>query len=622
MPWPQLRTCQQEAFDQYMADRKHKREWLAMLTPGAGKTIFALHVAATLKQMGAAYRIAVYVPSDSLRQQWADVASVFGLELLPVRFPSDYNDHDSDGFVATYAQMNPAGAERAFRAVTSTPTLAILDEAHHLGDDKTWGAGTQRALTHAENILMLTGTPWRSDDARIPWCTYDEETGRVEVDFAYEYGNAVADNVCRAVEIHAYDGQARYLDNATEVTKSLKDTAKGRELGKMFDAVFDPKQQWTPMLLEKAHQLLTDRRRDVPDAGGLVVTDSKDTARAIAKILQRISGEEPTVVISEDDDAVAKLDAFRHDGSKLWLVAIRMVSEGVDVPRLMVGCYLSRWKTPLFFRQYVGRFVRTRPECPPHYDAHIIIPAVSVLMELSTEIEQELRDQLCRFDDDELDAADAGPDPGTATATATATATVPAQGRETSTQHEGAGQAELFDMDGSPACESAPRATGTVIIEAGSAEFYRSDRRGIGQPADIYLPGRQACIDHNIPTTWARNMAELLIKQRLASPDNSVSTVPQPMPVVPAYKKKDMIRAEVDRHVDRLARMQSRRSGNDSKQERGRRQTTINSDLMRRFGARPDCTTSTLKRILDHLTTEIRKEAARDVTRHGKHRVR
>ncbi|MFF0484987.1 DEAD/DEAH box helicase [Streptomyces sp. NPDC004435] len=615
MPWPQLRTCQQEAFDQYMADRKCKREWLAMLTPGAGKTIFALYVAATLKQMGVIYRVAVYVPSDSLRQQWADVASVFGLELLPVRFPSDYNDHDSDGFVATYAQMNPAGAERAARAITSAPTLAILDEVHHLGDDKTWGAGTQRALAHAENILMLTGTPWRSDDARIPWCAYDEETGRVQVDFAYEYGNAVADSVCRAVEIHAYDGQARYLDNATEVTKSLKDTSKGRELGKMFNAVFDPAQQWTPMLLEKAHRLLVDRRRDVPDAGGLVVTDNKETAKAIAKLLTRISGEEPTVVISEDEDAVAKLDAFRNDGSKLWLVAIRMVSEGVDVPRLMVGCYLSRWKTPLFFRQYVGRFVRTRAECPPHYDAHIIIPAVSVLMELSTEIEQELRDQLHRFDDDELDADDDTQPTGRESA-----ASIPEQRQEAAAQAV-AEQAELFDIDGNPTCETDRASTDTVILEAGGAEFYRSDRRGIGQSAAIYLPGHQACIDHNIPTTYARNMAELLAKQRPAPPDTSAPATTA-APVLPAYKKKDMIRAEVDRHVDRLARMQCRRAGSDSSQERGRRQTTINTDLMRRFGARPDCTTSTLKRILDHLATEIRKEAARDLTRHGKNRVR
>ncbi|REK89557.1 ATP-dependent helicase [Streptomyces inhibens] len=616
MPWPQLRTCQQEAVDRYMADRKGRREWLAMLTPGAGKTIFALYVAATLKEMGVISRVAVYVPSDSLRQQWADVASVFGLELLPVKDPSDYNDRESDGFVATYAQMNASGAERAFRAVTSTPTLAILDEVHHLGDNKTWGEGTQRALTHAENILMLTGTPWRSDDCPIPWCRYDAETGRVLVDFAYEYGNAVADNVCRAVEIHAYDGQARYLDNATEITKSLRDTGTGRELGRMFDAVFDPEQEWTPALLNKAHQLLVDRRRDVPDAGGLVVTDSKETAKAIAKLLTLISGQEPTVVISEDDHAVEKLNGFREDGSKMWLVAIRMVSEGVDVPRLMVGCYLSRWKTPLFFRQYVGRFVRTRPECPPHFDAHIIIPAVSVLMELGTEIEQELRDQLSRFDDDELDADDAAEAP----VETSPTLPIPQQRHENTAGGE-AEQAELFDLDGNPAFMDGPeaQARGTVILEAGSAEFYRSDRRGIGQPAKIYLPGHEACLEHNIPTTYARHMAEFLATQArigIAAP------IPPPAAPMPAYKKKDMIRAEVDRHVDRLARMQCRRNGNDSTQERGKRQTAINTDLMRRFGARPDCTTSTLKRILDHLATEIKKEAARDGARRRTHRAR
>ena len=604
MPWPTLRTCQQEAFDQYMADRKQKREWLAMLTPGAGKTIFALYVAATLKQMGVIRRVAVYVPSDSLRQQWADVASEFGLELLPVREPSDYNDSESDGFIATYAQMNATGSERAYRAVTASPTLAILDEAHHLGDKKTWGQGTQRALAQAENILMLTGTPWRSDDCPIPWCRYDPDTGRVLVDFAYEYGHAVADNVCRAVEIHAYDGQARYLDSATEITKSLRDTGKGRELGKMFDAVFDPEQQWTPALLERAHELLADRRKDVPDAGGLVVTDRKETAEAIAAILTRISGQKPTVVTSEDDDAIAKLDAFRTDGTKMWLVAIRMVSEGVDVPRLMVGCYLSRWKTPLFFRQYVGRFVRVRRECSPQFDAHIIIPAVSVLMQLGTEIEQELRDNLAKFDDDELDADDANEEAGAPTA--------PSLPQQRDGSAEEVRQTELFDIEGNPVHEPDPQppTRATAIIEAGSAEFFRSDRRGIGQPADIYLPGHRACVDFGIPTTYARRMAAVLLSEnRIVQTAAPVAPEPPPLPV---YKKKDMIRAEVDRRVVVLARMQCRRAGNNSSQARGKRQTAINTDLMRQFGARPDCATSTLRRILSHLEAEIEKEAARD----------
>lgn len=615
MAWPTLRTCQQEAFDQYMADRRCKREWLAMLTPGAGKTIFALYVAATLKRLGVIYRVAVYVPSDSLRKQWADVASEFGLELLPVKEPSDYNDPEADGFVATYSQMNTTGAQLACRAVSSVPTLAILDEVHHLGDNKAWGAGVQRALAQAENILMLTGTPWRSDDCPIPWCAYDPETGRVKVDFAYEYGNAVADMVCRAVEIQAYDGQARFLDNATEVTKSLKDTGKGRALGKMFDAVFDPERQWTPMLLEKAHHLLLDRRKDVPDAGGLVVTDSAKTAEAIAEHLARITGQKPTVVISEDDKAVTKLDAFRHDGSQMWLVAIRMVSEGVDVPRLMVGCYLSRWKTPLFFRQFVGRFVRVRPQCQPSLDAHIIIPAVSVLMELSTEIEQELRDQLSRFDDDELDADDAPYHPSPQQP-----ADIPHQ-RQDGLACPQAEQTELFDLEGNPLVDAPePQAPGTVILEAGSAAFHRSDRRGIGQPSEVYLPGHQVCLDLNIPTTYARSIATLLVEQSRTS----TSTPPAELSpaVMPAYKKKDMLRSDIDRNVKKLARMRCRPTGNDGSEERGKQQKLINIDLAQRFGTRAHVPTSTLKRIRDHLAIEIKKEAARDAPRRTAPRAR
>ena len=42
------------------------------------------------------------------------------------------------------------------------------------------------------------------------------------------------------------------------------------------------------------------------------------------------------------------------------MVAVRMVSEGVDVPRLAVGVYATTTTTPLFFAQAVGRFVRAR----------------------------------------------------------------------------------------------------------------------------------------------------------------------------------------------------------------------------------------------------------------------
>ncbi|WP_051778161.1 DEAD/DEAH box helicase [Kitasatospora phosalacinea] len=608
MVWPELRSCQREAFDQYMADRKSKREWLAMLTPGAGKTIFALHCAAKLKEMGVVYRIAVYVPSDSLRQQWAEVAAVFGLHLVPVADDSDYNDSDFDGFVATYAQMKGAGAEHARRAVSSTPTIAVLDEVHHLGDSRSWGSGTQKALADARHILMLTGTPWRSDECSIPWCTYepdpcDPSAQRVAVDFAYEYGEAVADGVCRAVEFHSYDAQLRYLEVGSETTKSLKDHGKGAKLGKMFDHVFDTEQPWTRGLLARAHELLTERRIDVPDAGGLVVTDTEDKAREIARILADLSGQMPTVVVSTDDEAVGKIDAFRVDGSREWIVAIRMVSEGVDIPRLMVGCYLSRWKTPLFFRQFMGRFVRDRAVCPADgLDAHIIIPAVRVFMDHAARVELELRD-LTRLDPE--DAADGGEERLAGPLVPPQPAPIddlPWEGTEG--REDPLACAEKLAAD---ARESGQMALSfEPAVEVDVPEFYQSERRGVPMPSPLFLHGEQMCRGKGIPITYARQVAEL-----------HASTAPPPPPAVheqqpPRFRKKRLLGKRVDTLVGRLAMMQARAAGDLTKERIGQNKRALNTRLLSQFGVkREECSMAVLALMEAKLEEAIAAESER-----------
>jgi superfamily II DNA or RNA helicase len=67
-----------------------------------------------------------------------------------------------------------------------------------------------------------------------------------------------------------------------------------------------------------------------------------------------------TVVTSDDRDASELLASFAA-GTSEWLVAVRMVSEAVDIPRLRVGVYATATTTELFFRQAVGRFVRWEP---------------------------------------------------------------------------------------------------------------------------------------------------------------------------------------------------------------------------------------------------------------------
>ena len=70
-----------------------------------------------------------------------------------------------------------------------------------------------------------------------------------------------------------------------------------------------------------------------------------------------------------------------------------MVSEGVDIPRLRVGVYATPKKTPLLFRQIVGRFVRTRSG-PDNECSFLYLPADPQLRQLASEVERELTQQL------------------------------------------------------------------------------------------------------------------------------------------------------------------------------------------------------------------------------------
>src|SRR3954454_15225869 len=68
------------------------------------------------------------------------------------------------------------------------------------------------------------------------------------------------------------------------------------------------------------------------------------------------------------------------------MVAVRMVSEGVDIPRLAVGVYATNASTPLFFAQAIGRFVRARL---PGETATVFLPSVPQLLGLASEMEAQ-----------------------------------------------------------------------------------------------------------------------------------------------------------------------------------------------------------------------------------------
>jgi superfamily II DNA or RNA helicase len=140
-----------------------------------------------------------------------------------------------------------------------------------------------------------------------------------------------------------------------------------------------------PAVIAAADTRLQQKRQHVPDAGGMIIASDQTAARAYADLLTKITGETPTVVLSDDPGSSDRISQFSA-GTSRWMVAVRMVSEGVDVPRLAVGVYATSASTPLFFAQAIGRFVRTRQ---PGETASIFLPSVPNLLMLASEMEAQ-----------------------------------------------------------------------------------------------------------------------------------------------------------------------------------------------------------------------------------------
>jgi superfamily II DNA or RNA helicase len=382
-----LRAWQAEALDAYF--EREPRDFLAAATPGAGKTAFALRLAVELIARRVVDRVTVVTPTDHLKRQWADAAHRAGLRLDPGYANGNaYGGRRFHGLAVTYAQV--AVRASLHREITeSARTLVILDEVHHGGDALSWGDAMREAFDPATRRLSLTGTPFRSDTAPIPFVSYlaDEKGIRTSLtDYSYGYGRALADGVVRPVIFMAYAGRMRWRTRMGDEMEARLGEADTQDVtAQAWRTALDPAGEWMPAVLRAADRRLTEVRNSIPDAGGLVIATDQQSARAYAALLTEIAGEAPTVVLSDERASSARIDAFAA-GEARWMVAVRMVSEGVDVPRLAVGVYATSASTPLYFAQAVGRFVRARRRGET---ASIFLPSVPSLMSLATQLELE-----------------------------------------------------------------------------------------------------------------------------------------------------------------------------------------------------------------------------------------
>ena len=382
-----LRAWQQAAIEEYQ--RREPRDFLTVATPGAGKTTYALRLAGDLLDRRVVERVVVVAPTEHLKTQWAQAAAKVGIPLDPeVSGARAMTSSDYLGIAVTSAGV-AANSLLYRRRVEDRRTLVILDEVHHAADSLSWGESVREAFEPATRRLALTGTPFRSDINPIPFVTYapgSDGIARSAADTTYGYGDALRDHVVRPVMFLAYSGRMRWRTRAGDEVSAVLGADQAKDVTQQaWRTALDPQGEWIPQVLRAADRRLSEVRKHVPDAAGLVIASDQTKARAYAKQLEAITGHKPTVVLSDDPKAGSKITAFGQSDER-WMVAVRMVSEGVDVPRLMVGVYATSTSTPLYFAQAVGRFVRARRRGET---ASMFLPSVPVLLRLAGELEEE-----------------------------------------------------------------------------------------------------------------------------------------------------------------------------------------------------------------------------------------
>jgi len=386
-----LRDWQREACDMWWA--KKPEDSLVVACPGAGKTRFAMRLSHALLEAGMVQRVVIVVPKDHLKGQVARSMIGAGITLDP-GFENSVGALSSDvqGAVVSYQQV--AFAPTVFRRlVRVVPTLVILDEVHHAGDDATWGKALRDAFEGASYRVAMSGTPFRSDGTPIPFVSYDR--GLCVPDYSYDYSRALKDGVCRPLTFALHGVQAEWISRDGVAIEASFDTAlenRRQESERLRTAL--TQEGWIGTVIARANeQLHAVRQAGHKDAAGLIVCMNQEHAKSVAKLVHRFAGVEPMVVVSEDDDASAKIRKFANSRQP-WVVAVHMISEGVDIPRLRVGVYASNVGTPMYFRQFCGRFVRSQGKITEEEHAFIFMADDPSLRPLAASIHLEVQGHL------------------------------------------------------------------------------------------------------------------------------------------------------------------------------------------------------------------------------------
>lgn len=386
-----LRRWQGQCINQALEHFNTARHFFCQATPGAGKTRMAAELARCLLRQDKIDLVLCFAPSCQVVEGFRSTfAQVIGLRLD--------GQLGAIGAAHTYQAMDHRD-DAFWQLLDDYRVFTVFDEIHHCAGHgfllgNAWGQQIlQRVQDRAAFTLALSGTPWRSDDRAIALARYSSPEGHLICDYRYGLREAIADGVCRSPRITLLDNQevrlteALATENRVSLFPSIAKLLCGSQVSYenllRHEGMID-------QLLGLGCAKLDTLRQSKPDAAGLVVATDIEHAHQIEMALKG-RGERCSIVTNETPNAQHLINTFRH-GDCRWIVAVGMISEGTDIPRLQVCCYLSRIRTELHYRQVLGRVLRRTAVIDEQ--AWLFMLAEPILQGYAERIAEDLPDDL------------------------------------------------------------------------------------------------------------------------------------------------------------------------------------------------------------------------------------
>ena len=350
-----LRDWQQKCLDEYKQTKHEKDDFTIEAVPAAGKTIVALSIARDFLNNGARRRVVFVSPSIEIAYGFQEKAIRFAIELCSSGVKSSRATNEYHGCTTTYQAIASGSNAQDFSDFCKDfDVLVILDEIHHCGANL-WGKSAKTAFENASKRIVMTGTGWRSDGSDICF-TKTNADGKLASDFKYSLSEAMADNVVRDVVIKTHKGKlfgGAFEDDQLLDRDQPLDTAQPM-LRRMTVAC-----NYTKGIISDLLCSIRKCRETCSDAAGMIVVRDIEQAKKFEKLCKNVFHITPCVVTSDDDQSHKKIAEFRNSDDQL-LISVKMVSEGVDIPRLQTIALLITETTQLNFEQLIGRVMRYR----------------------------------------------------------------------------------------------------------------------------------------------------------------------------------------------------------------------------------------------------------------------